>query len=264
MSGTFLQYQARFQAVADNAGANSGSRSAMFYSLDIGLAHWVMVNTEAWWARPAAEQAAMMAWLKADLAAANANRAAVPWVIVSGHKAWYMDDTLAPPTGAGADLWRVLTEGGADLYLTGHVHLYSRLLPLYPNAHNGSGAVDTACASAGGNASNPTGVYVDPAFMTTIISAAPGDQEVNLDGSARPPAPVDAADASRHGLSIDGLVTSSLNYGFGVLTVVNASHLHWAWRTSVPHVNSTAPGYTDDLWLVQHNHGPRGNLPPLV
>jgi len=30
----------------------------------------------------------MINWLRADLAAANANRAAVPWLIAVAHKAW--------------------------------------------------------------------------------------------------------------------------------------------------------------------------------
>lgn len=33
--GKFTQYQARFQSIADNAGANSGTRSSMYYSIDI-------------------------------------------------------------------------------------------------------------------------------------------------------------------------------------------------------------------------------------
>ena len=47
-----------------------------------------------------------------------------------------------------------------------------------------------------------------------------------------------------------------------MLNIVNETHLHWTFKTSVPHVNSTSPFYTDDFWLVQYNHGPRNNLPP--
>lgn len=79
----------------------------------------------------------------------------------------------------------------------------------------------------------------------------------------RPAPAVDANDRSIHAVGDIGEVTSSNNYGFGSLTIVNATHLHWTWATSVPHVNSTAPNYSDDLWLIQHNHGPRSNLPPM-
>lgn len=211
MGGHFTQYQARFKSIADNAGANSGTGSNMYYSVDIGQTHWLFWNTEAFWSGISpAEQATMLAWMKADLAKANANRAAVPWIISSGHKAWYMDDTLTPPAGAGSEAWRILTEGGVDLYLTGHIHQYARYLPIYPNAANGAGAVDTQCNSGNlGNSTNPAAVYTDPAYMVTIISAAPGDQEVN----GRAPASVDANDRSRHQLGVDGLETTSNNYG---------------------------------------------------
>ena len=51
--------------------------------------------------------------------------------------------------------------------------------------------------------------------------------------------------------------------GYGYLNVINATHLHWRFETSVAHVNSTSPFYTDDLTLVVESHGPRTNLPPV-
>ena len=57
---------------------------------------------------------------------------------------------------------------------------YARDLPEYPNAANGTGAVDTEASSPNlGNATNPRAIYTNPKYMTTIITAAPGDQEVN-------------------------------------------------------------------------------------
>ena len=88
--------------------------------------------------------------------------------------------------------------------------------------------------------------------MTTIITAAPGDQEVNR-RRALAHAPVAAPQLS---------VTSTNNYGYGYLTIENATTLRWRFETAVPHVNSSAPGYTDDMTLVVHEHGPRTNLPP--
>jgi hypothetical protein len=57
-------------------------------------------------------------------------------------------------------------------------------------------------------------------------------------------------------------VTSSNNYGFAKMQVVNATHLRWTFETAVPHVNSTAPRYSDDMTLIVQSHGPR-SLPPL-
>ena len=187
-----------------------------------GLVHWIFWNTEAWWSGISpAEQAAMLQWMEADLAKANANRAAVPWIISSAHKAWWMDTTIEPPSGAGASAWKILTAGGVDLFLTGHIHQYARYLPIYPTAANGAGAIDKNCSKAYGNTTNPAATYTDPAYMVTIVSAAPGDQEVN----GRAPAAVDVNDRSKHELGQDGLETSTNNYGGCCAVAGGATHL---------------------------------------
>jgi len=144
-------------------------------------------------------------------------------------------------------------EGGVDLYLTGHIHYYARDLPEWPVANNGTGLVDTTCSSPNlGNATNPVAIYTNPKYMVTIVTAAPGDQEVNRRRAEEAP----AVGAGQHS------VTSSNNYGYGFLTICNATTLHWRFETAVPHVNTSAAAYTDDLWLVVDSHGPRANLPP--
>lgn len=249
----FSQYRMRFAAVAENAGVNSGSGSAMFYSFDDGLAHFVMWNSEAWWAQSADSQQAMLNWLAADLAAANSRRSTVPWLISMSHKAWWMDDTLQCPSGAGCVVWQMLEEAGVDIAFVGHIHTYARDAPEYPNANNGTGAVDMACVGNNtGNSTNIEVTYTNPKFMTLIVSGAPGDQEVNRRRLHAP-----AAGAPNHQLS------GTNNYGFSMLTIVNATTLHHRFETAVPHVNSTNPTYTDDLWLVVDSHGPRKNLPPV-
>ena len=253
VAGNFTHYKMRFAAIAENAGSSSLSGTAMFYSFDDGLAHFVMWDSEAYWAQPVDSQTAMENWLRADLAAANANREAVPWVIALAHKSWEMDATLQCPLGAGCVIWQILVEGGVDLHFMGHIHYYSRNLAQYPNAANGTGAVDHNCSSANlGNATNPVATYTDCAYMTTIITAAPGDQEVNR-RRALAHAPVDAPSIG---------VTSTNNYGYGFMTIESATTLRWRFETAVPHVNSTAPHYTDDLTLIVNHHGPRTNLPP--
>ena len=253
-AANYTHYRTRFASVAENAGANSGSGTAMFYSFDDGLAHFLLWDTEAFWSQPADSQLAMVNWIKADLAKANANRAAVPWVIALGHKAWYMDQTIDCPSGPGCAVWDLLTKGGVDMYVTGHIHQYQRSLPVYPNANNGTGAVDTATATNSGTPGAPAAVYTNPAYMTMVVTAAPGDQEVNRRRRRR------AAAARTPDL---GVQAESSNYGFSLLNVVNATHLHWTFKTAVPHINATYPAFTDDLWLVVDSHGPRTNLPPV-
>ena len=104
-----------------------------------------------------------------------------------------------------------------------------------------------------GNATNPAALYTNPKFMTVIITAAPGDQEVNRRQlHAQPP-----LRAYQHG------ITSTNNYGVSYLTVINATHLRTRFETAVPHVNTTNAKYTDELTLVVEHHGPRTNLPPV-
>ena len=85
-------------------------------------------------------------------------------------------------------------------------HRYPRSdLPEYPVAGNGTGVVDTKCSSPNlGNATNPIAVYTNPAYMVTIVTAAPGDQEVNRRELSEP-----AEGAGQHS------VTSINNYGYG-------------------------------------------------
>ena len=86
----FSQFVNRFRALETYAGANSGSASNLWYSWDNDLIHWVAFTSETWTMTPA-QITAEVAWLKADLAKANANRANVPWVIAYSHKNWDHD-----------------------------------------------------------------------------------------------------------------------------------------------------------------------------
>ena len=136
----------------------------------------------------------------------------------------------------------------------GHIHYYARDAPEYPNANNGTGAVDMAAVGPNiGNATNPAVVYTNPLFMTLLVSAAPGDQEPNRRRQLAPA----AVGAPQHGL------VSTNNYGFSILNIINSTTLHHRFETAVPHVNTTNAAFTDDLWLVVEKHGPRTNLPPV-
>ena len=78
-----------------HAGAVHGSvpsDTSRFFSVDFGLVHVVAIDLNAYYGddpcgRPC--QDAQLDWLKRDLAAANANRANVPWVVVATHYPMY-------------------------------------------------------------------------------------------------------------------------------------------------------------------------------
>jgi hypothetical protein len=240
----YSQYQARFAGVAANAGANSGSGSALYYSLDVGLVHWVFFSTEVFWSQADIIES-QLNWLKADLAKANANRAAVPWIVVAGHKAWNMDNNGACGEGGASctnATWSdsLMHDFGADLFFVGHMHEYRRFSPAYGT----KGLVDTASMSA------DTHTVTDPKYLVTITSGVVGCPEVQP-ASCGGPTPGDPANPT---------AACSRNYGYGYLTVHNATHASWRWRTSVPHAGSPDPFYTDTMEIIVNSHGPR---PPV-
>lgn len=161
-----------------------------------------------------------------------------------------MDETIQCPSGAGCVVWKMLEEAGTDFSINGHIHYYARDAPEYAFANNGTGAVDMASVGNNtGNSTNPVQTYLNPKYMVTVVCAAPGDQEVN---SPRPPFTA-AAGAPQHSL------TSSNNYGYSLLRIVNETTLVHTFTTAVPHVNSTAPHYSDELTLIVEKHGPRAS-----
>lgn len=131
----------RFDAMRAGAGAASGSNTSFFYSFDLGLVHYVAIDTElyAYQKQTSASLspvtvADQLAWLERDLAQADANRAAVPWVVAFGHKGWYMAYFRTPENSFFqvdfSDFARLFDKFNVDLYLSGHNHIYQRFLPL--------------------------------------------------------------------------------------------------------------------------------------
>jgi len=59
------------------------SRTSQWYSIDLGLIHFVILDLDP--GPPAVFAGAQSAWAAADLAAADANRASVPWIVVTSH-----------------------------------------------------------------------------------------------------------------------------------------------------------------------------------
>ena len=64
------------------------SRTSQWYSIDLGLIHFVILDLDP--GPPAVFAGAQAAWAAADLAAADANRANVPWIVVTSHYPLYM------------------------------------------------------------------------------------------------------------------------------------------------------------------------------
>ena len=193
------------------------SHTARFYSVDVGLVHFVALDlnvyyftTEGVWA------AAQLSWLEKDLAAAHANRGKVPWILVGSHYPIYCTSrTLAGglhDDGQGeegvedsqncwsyaGEIQRVRDEleplfarYGVDVYFAGHEHDYESTWPVM-----NSTVLDRS--------------FVDPAGPVHFTTGAGGAPSLDKFGTA--------AAFTRKRLSA---------WAYGRLTVTNASYLRY-------------------------------------
>jgi hypothetical protein len=152
-----------------------------------------------------------------------------------------MDTTYVLPNGTATanGTWfdDPLHYGGVDLYFVGHLHQYTRYIPAWGVQQK----TDTACVSP------DLGTYLDPKYLVTIISGSPGNQEIQ---------PADCGGPTPNNV-LSPTAACSRNYGYGYLTVHNASTATWRWNTTVPIAGSPQPVYADELTLIVNHHGPR-------
>ena len=87
------------------AGAHGAapSRTSQWYSVDLGLIHFVILDLDP--GPPAVFSGAQAAWCAADLAAADANRANVPWIVVTSHYPLYTSNFYEPDAWGASAAW---------------------------------------------------------------------------------------------------------------------------------------------------------------
>ncbi len=134
-AGDYLNYLDDFDLI----GVNGDETDEHFYSFDWGLVHFISLNTEADERNyiPATVQAAQNAWLAADLAAADANRDNVPWIVVQAHQPMYAaGGSHGPPSGGNCvATWLPLFDTyNVNVYINGHNHMYQRSYPIEAGA----------------------------------------------------------------------------------------------------------------------------------
>lgn len=234
--GVFNHYTERFRLMPANAGTVvSGAGEApnnWFYSLNVGLVHFVFYSTELYF-KKAAEPgivARQEQWLRDDLARANRNRNEQPWIIVLGHRPMYCTSDTAN-CGKKAAFLRARLEDlfydhGVDLYVCGHQHNYERAFDVYK--------------------SKTEKRTTNMRATTHILSGASGQYILSVMRKAFE-LPAADWDAFRNAI-----------FGYSRLHVHNATHLHWQQVESDPE-NPAAQGLygkvVDDVWLVQEHHG---------
>lgn len=105
--------------------AESQEQDELYFSVDYGPIHFVMLNDTPRGGDLGALAGAELAWLRADLARARMNRARVPWIIAVHHKPCFGSSVHSDATDTQfiRRTWPpVYSEFGVDLVLTGHEH----------------------------------------------------------------------------------------------------------------------------------------------
>eukprot|EP00928_Gymnodinium_smaydae_P040430 TRINITY_DN27420_c0_g1_i1.p1 TRINITY_DN27420_c0_g1~~TRINITY_DN27420_c0_g1_i1.p1 ORF type:complete len:543 (-),score=65.11 TRINITY_DN27420_c0_g1_i1:128-1720(-) len=126
----------------------SGGVLNMWYSFDYASVHFVVINTETdFHGAPEADygdsgrlgglkaghfapDGAYLKWLEADLAAAARSRSAArPWIVAVGHRPWVIENGTHTDKVVEEAHAKLFERYGVDLYLSGHIHAYHRLVP---------------------------------------------------------------------------------------------------------------------------------------
>jgi hypothetical protein len=107
---------------SSNAGNPAVTAAQGYYSIDIGAAHFVMINTEM----PCDEGSLMYKWLDADLE--KVDRLVTPWIIVMGHR--QMFDALYGGDEYLQQMEPLLVSHKVDIAVWGHVHFGERTCPM--------------------------------------------------------------------------------------------------------------------------------------
>lgn len=116
----------RGQAYYEFFGAAAGPGFRGFYSFDAGAWHVLSLNSEVM--NHDTREDGQLAWLRADLAAANAENRCV---LAYFHRPMVSSGTFA--AARMRRLWLPLYAAGVELVLGGHEHFYERFAPQTPN-----------------------------------------------------------------------------------------------------------------------------------
>ncbi|VDN55988.1 unnamed protein product [Dracunculus medinensis] len=207
------------------------SEHNLFYSFDLGSAHFIAFSTEFYYFTDyGLEQIVnQWNWLNADLKRATKNRNERPWIITMGHRPMYcsnFDDDdctkyeslvrVGLPGMHNYGLEKLFYTYGIDLEIWAHEHSYERMWPLYNRTiYNGT-----------------RGPYINPPAPVHVISGSAGCKE-NTDPFVEHPSPWSAFRSS--------------NYGFSRMHIFNATHLYF---------EQIADEIEDSFWLIKEVHGP--------
>jgi len=204
-----------------------------YYSFNIGNMHFVTVNLDLPLLYPDL-LAPMLNWLSADLQTATASRAEVPWIIFYTHRPLYCSDNTTSDCEKNAQkfaqLESILNQYGVDLFVSGHVHAYERMLPII------HGEVADYEKVSGDNDYryfiNPTA----PIYVVQGKSGHLGDFDTQKPYAGKP-----------------YTVTVDMNYSAMTVHALNNTHLH------CENVYTKKGGVHDDFYIIKNKKNGSGS-----
>ena len=201
-------------------GPASGGEGNFWWSTNVGGVHLVSISSEHDYGARTSPQ---WRWLAGDLAAANGNRARVPWVVLAVHRPMYSSDAdgwnaHSPGCALQTSIEPLLLQHRVDLVLAGHQHCYEHVLPVRngtvldrPTQQGGPG-----CEAVYRNPRGPPHITLGTAGAAQAESwrtPQPPWSHLRLANGRNPSAPPG-----------DGWHYED-TFGYGRLTAHNASHL---------------------------------------
>jgi len=218
----YIHYIARFRMPGP-----ARQNGNMWYSFNVGMVHFVAISTDYIDDRDKEGFAVEREWLLRDLEKAQANRAKRPWIIVFGHHPLYCSNpgeycTIDAPL-VQEELEEIFMTYGVDMYISGHIHAYERLWPVYKGRvmayHYNDPAAPFQVTTGTGGCNMMGGLCFDPMFWGR-------------------------GEWSAYRWWFPGMPA------FGQLTIHNATHLTWEQTLA------RNGRVLDRVRLVQHRHGP--------
>lgn len=255
-----------------------GSEGNFWYTFTYGNIQWISISSEHS-LDPGSPQ---IIFLTAALEKAVANRALVPWIVVTLHKPLYCSFEGSP--SFAAQLEDILLQYDVDLTITGHLHGYERVHPVkagqvtvYPTKHlydrvdvyraSGFGPVHIMQGHAGGmqfeRVVQPQPDwsairFADGILFPNLSRSAVAEWEsihmkeidlsdnTNMDYELIADLPLFTKEEERKSPFDD--YNYSHSYGFGYITVYNRTHLHYS-TIPISETNRTV----DEFWIVKEH-----------
>ena len=213
----FTEYRQRFRMPKNTNNENSN----FFYSLNMGQAHYIFLNSELYFDEYLNTSAETQKnWLIKDLAEASANRKNVPWIIAMMHRPLYcsVDWSLPDPCLTSieccsrAALLRDAFEDifynySVDIVMQAHQHNYERTTPIYKNQ-----------SLIRENDDEHT--HYSPRAPIYIMNGNGGNDEGYNDFVSSTPQPWS--------------IVAFQEFGYGNLLISNSTHLYYEEISSIP------------------------------